>query len=264
MRIDAFLAENGYVKSREAAKNLILAGGVSVNGKPVKKPSADVDADDDIIITADMPKYVGRGGLKLEKALECFGISVKGLVCLDIGASTGGFTDCMLQNGAEYVYAVDVGHGQLDEKLINDSRVANMENTNIRDCFISDFDKRIDFICTDVSFISLTKIIPVIHSLLDDGGSAVMLIKPQFECGRADIGKKGIVRSEKVHLRVIREIASFCESSGLGVRGIDYSPIKGGDGNIEYLIYVKKNQSGKAFDFSIAVDAAHHELRKGD
>lgn len=262
MRIDIFLVEKGMVKSRTAAKEIIQSGGVEVNGKMVSKPSYEVSEQDDIVITADTPRYVGRGGLKLEKAIEAFGISLNGLVCMDIGASTGGFTDCMLQYGAEFVYAVDVGHDQLDEKLKNDGRVKNMEGFNIRNAALSDFERKIDFISTDVSFISLTMVIPKITELLVDGSGAVMLIKPQFECGKADIGKKGIVRSPKVHERVIREIAAECEKNQLGVQGIDFSPIQGGDGNIEYLIYAVKKASGKCFDIASIVRSAH-SLHKG-
>lgn len=262
MRLDLYLAEKGLVKSRELAKSIIAGGGVTVNGITAAKPSKDVSDADDIRITAEMPKYVGRGGLKLEKALKCFEIDIHGTVCMDIGASTGGFTDCMLQNGAAYVYAVDVGHGQLDEKLISDSRVANMEGTNIKDVSANDFPQKIGFISADVSFISLTKVIPKISELLSDGGRAVMLIKPQFECGRADIGKNGIVRSPKIHARVMREIAAACENSGLGAAGIDYSPVQGGDGNIEYLIYTVKGAVGRIFDFIRIADEAQKMLKK--
>jgi len=241
MRLDVFLSENGYVKSRETAKRMITEGGVTVNGKVCTKASADIKPEDKIELCAPLPKYVGRGGLKLEKALESFKISVKGLVCVDIGASTGGFTDCMLQNSAEYVYAVDVGHGQLDEKLLSDPRVKNMEGINVRDVTASDFDRRIDFISADVSFISLKKVIPVMYGLLKENGRAVMLVKPQFECGKSEIGKNGIVRSEKVHRAVLSDIMSFCHSSGFSVMGADFSPIQGGDGNIEYLLYVSKD-----------------------
>lgn len=257
-----YLAEKGLVKSRELAKSIIAGGGVTVNGITAAKPSKDVSNSDDIRITAEMPKYVGRGGLKMEKALKCFEIDIHGTVCIDIGASTGGFTDCMLQNGAAYVYAVDVGHGQLDEKLISDSRVANMEGTNIKDVSADDFPQKIGFISADVSFISLTKVIPKISELLSDGGRAVMLIKLQFECGRSDIGKNGIVRSPKIHARVMREITAACENAGLGAAGMDYSPVQGGDGNIEYLIYTVKGAVGRIFDFSRIADEAQKMLKK--
>ena len=262
MRLDVYLTENGFVKSRELAKSIIKSGGVSINGQAARKPSQEICENDDIALTGDMPKYVGRGGLKIEKALCSFQIDVNGFVCADIGASTGGFTDCLLQNSAAFVYAVDVGHGQLDSTLANDGRVCNMEGTNIKEVTADSFAEKIDFICTDVSFISLTKVIPVITNILSDGGQAVMLIKPQFECGKADIGKNGIVRSPKVHERVIREIASACEASGLGVKSIDFSPIRGGDGNIEYLIYVKKHESGVIPDIKQIVTSAHDSYKR--
>ncbi|MCI7768277.1 MAG: TlyA family RNA methyltransferase [Oscillospiraceae bacterium] len=263
MRLDIYLFENGFVKSRETAKRMISEGGVSVNGSIVTKPSKDVSEGDEVKLCAPLPKYVGRGGMKLEKALESFQLSVNGLVCMDIGASTGGFTDCMLQNGAEYVYAVDVGHGQLDEKLICSPRVRNMEGVNIKDVSLSDFDRAIDLISVDVSFISLKKVIPKICELLSENGTAVMLVKPQFECGRADIGKNGIVRSENVHRAVLSDMISFCNSSGLFVMGADYSPIQGGDGNIEYLIYAEKNGgAAKPVDCAKITAAAHQSFKK--
>lgn len=263
MRLDIFLAENGYVKSRETAKRMIADGGVTVNGSIAYKPSREISDGDDVKLCAPLPKYVGRGGYKLERAFERFALSVKGLVCMDIGASTGGFTDCMLQNGAEYVYAVDVGHGQLDEKLVYSDQVRNMEGVNIKDISLSDIDRRIDFISVDVSFISLKKVIPKIYELLSDKGHAVMLVKPQFECGRADIGKNGIVRSEKVHRAVLSDIISFCNSFGLSVIGADHSPIQGGDGNIEYLIYAEKNGApGKPIDCGQITAAAHNSFKK--
>lgn len=264
MRLDVFLSEKGLVKSRETAKRMISDGGVSVNGSIVTKPSKEISEDDDVRLCAPLPKYVGRGGLKLEKALECFQISVNELVCIDIGASTGGFTDCMLQNGADFVYAVDVGHGQLDESLINDSRVKNMEGVNIKDVSLSDFDREISFISTDVSFISLKKVIPKIAELLSENGKAVMLVKPQFECGRADIGKNGIVRSEKVHKAVLGDIISFCGMCGLSVTGADHSPIQGGDGNIEYLICAEKSVGiGTPIDCGKIISEAHQSFKKG-
>lgn len=263
MRLDVYLSESGLVKSRETAKRMISEGGVSVNGSVVTKPSKEVSETDNVALCAPLPKYVGRGGLKLEKALESFKISVNGLVCMDIGASTGGFTDCMLQNGAELVYAVDVGHGQLDEKLLCDSRVRNMEGVNIKDVSASDLDRKIDFISTDVSFISLKKVIPKISELLSDNGQAVMLVKPQFECGRAEIGKNGIVRSDKVHRAVLSDIISFCTQNGLSVIGADFSPIQGGDGNIEYLIFAQKSIGiGKPVDSAEIVAKAHKSFKK--
>ena len=263
MRLDVFLSEKGLVKSRETAKKMISENGVSVNGSIVTKPSKEVSESDDIKLCGPLPRYVGRGGLKLEKALSCFNISVKGLVCMDIGASTGGFTDCMLQNGAEYVYAIDVGHDQLDEKLRISEQVKNMEGINIRNVSPTELDRTIEFISVDVSFISLKKVIPKICELLCENGRAVILVKPQFECGRGDIGKNGIVRSEKVHRAVLSDIISFCNSSGLAVMGADHSPIQGGDGNIEYLIYAEKtNNTGMPVDCGKITAAAHRDFKK--
>lgn len=262
MRLDVYLAEQGMVRSRQLAKDMIKSGKVTINGKTADKPSKDISDTDVVEIIGEMPRYVGRGGLKLEKALSAFGINVSGRICADIGASTGGFTDCMLQSGAGYVYALDVGHDQLDPSLLADERVCSMEGTNIKDVDRSSFDKEISFVCTDVSFISLTKVIPKIYEILSENGEAVMLIKPQFECGKQDIGKNGIVRSPKVHERVIKDIAACCECNSLGVHGIDYSPVQGGDGNIEYLIYVKKNTHGIQPDISAIVRAAHDKMKK--
>lgn len=262
MRLDVYLSENGIVKSRELAKKLISSGSVEVNGKAAAKPSLNVSDTDEIVITGEMPKYVGRGGYKLEKALECFDIDLSGRVCIDIGASTGGFTDCMLQKEAGFVYAVDVGHDQLDGKLLSDSRVCSMEGVNIKDVSAEDFPKKITFAAADVSFISLGKIMPKIAELLDENGSAVMLIKPQFECGKSDIGKNGIVRSPKVHIRVMKEVSAACSACGLGVMGMDHSPIQGGDGNIEYLMYAVKGASGRMLDIEKIVTQAHKTLNK--
>jgi len=261
MRLDVYLAQNNIVRSREAAKSLILSGAVNVNGVKAVKPSQTVYDGDNVIVTGDLSKYVSRGGLKLEKALSCFDISVEGLSCLDIGASTGGFTDCLLQNGARLVYALDVGHNQLDERLRSDSRVKCMEGVNIRDTATSDFSEEIDFICTDVSFISLKIIIPKIGELLSENGEAVLLIKPQFECGRADLGKNGIVRSQKVQVRVIKEVVAEAAANGLFAKGLDYSPISGGDGNIEFLICLSKSRTELA-DISpeATVSQAHKSI----
>ncbi|MBQ5317383.1 MAG: TlyA family RNA methyltransferase [Oscillospiraceae bacterium] len=236
MRLDVYLSQNG-IKSREAAKSIIKKG-VVINGRTVTKPSFDVTGDEDIVYENDM-KYVGRGGLKLEHAIREFELDLTGYVCLDIGASTGGFTDCMLQSGASYVYAVDVGHGQLAQKLVCDSRVRNMEGMNIRSVTRSDFDRDIDFIGTDVSFISLKLVLPVIYELLS-GKNAVVLIKPQFECGRAALGKGGIVKSDKVTESVREDLRAFAEATGFAVEGIIPSPITGGDGNREFLMLLKK------------------------
>lgn len=265
MRLDVYLAENGLVKSRAAAKELIVSGQVSADGKTVLKPSFDVDEDCSVKITGGQLRYVGRGGLKLEKALDVFGINLSERVCIDIGASTGGFTDCMLQNGAEYVYAVDVGHGQLDDKLINDSRVLNMEKTNILELSADDFPKELSFISADVSFVSLKHILPKIKELLPENGKAAVLIKPQFEAGKANIGKSGIVRDRKVHASVLSDIVSFCFSIGLEVSDLTHSPVTGGsgtDGNIEYLACLRRGSAHRDFDFGEIVRNAFGELKK--
>ena len=236
MRLDIYLTEKSLCKSRTAAQSLIKSGGVSLNGKPCAKPSQEVSDDDSVEVTGEQLRYVGRGGLKLEAALERFGLDISGAECIDIGSSTGGFTDCMLQHGAAKVWAVDVGRDQLDGKLRSDPRVVSMEQTDIRDAELP----QVDFIGTDVSFISLRLILPHIFRLLKAGGRAVALIKPQFEAGRANLSKKGIVRDEKVRLRVRDDIAAFAEECGLTVVGTEVSPITGGDGNTEYLMYVVK------------------------
>lgn len=237
MRLDVYLTENGLCKSRTAAQSLIKSGGVSVDGKPCGKPAYDVADGAAVEITGEQLRYVGRGGLKLEGAIEAFGIELSGLVCLDIGASTGGFTDCMLQNGAEKVYAVDVGTDQLDGRLRADNRVIVMEQTDIR---TAQLPQQVDFVGTDVSFISLKQVLPHIDRLLKSGGSAVTLIKPQFEAGRAALNKKGIVKDEKIRRRVVEDIVEFSQQCGFTAVGTAESPIQGGDGNTEYLLYLKK------------------------
>ncbi len=236
MRLDVYLTEKKLCKSRTAAQALIKSGGVSVNGKPCGKPSAEVGDSDRVEITGEQLRYVGRGGLKLEAALERFGIDLAGAECIDIGASTGGFTDCMLQHGAAKVYAVDVGTDQLADSLRADPRVVSMEQTDIRTAELP----QADFIGTDVSFISLKLILPHIHRLLKNGGTAAVLIKPQFEAGKSALNKNGIVRDERVRIKIRDELVSFAEGCGFEVAGTTPSPITGGDGNVEYLMYLKK------------------------
>ena len=240
MRLDLALVEYGFETSRTRAKNLIAESNVSVNGKVITKPAFDVSETDKIEIIGEKLKYVGRGGLKLEKALNEFDIDVNGFTCIDIGASTGGFTDCLLQNGAERVFAVDIGTSQLDAKLIEDSRVTMLENTDARKLSAEIITKPCDFACFDVSFISLTKVVSFVLPFIKDNGMLVVLIKPQFEAGRKNIGKNGIVSSEKVRRKVIDNLTLYFTTIGLTVSGITESPIKGGDGNIEYLMYLKK------------------------
>ena len=239
-RLDAELVARGIARSRERAKEMIKSGAVTVNGKTAKKPSDEVCPGDEIT-SSEQELYVGRGALKLEKAYEEFSLNFTGKVCLDIGASTGGFTEFMLLHGAAKVFAVDVGSGQLAETLRADSRVVNMENTDIREVCAGDIGGQADFVCTDVSFISLTKILPKIYELLKEGASAAVLIKPQFEAGKSDIGKRGIVKDRKVHERVLADIDSFARLTGYAQERYTFSPVKGGSGNIEYLVKLKKS-----------------------
>lgn len=261
-RLDGELVARGIARSRERAKEMIKNGCVTVNGKAAKKPSQEVSAED-ILESAEKETYVGRGLLKLEKAAEVFGLDLAGKTSLDIGASTGGFTEYMLVRGAEKVFSVDVGHGQLAESLRLDSRVVNMENTDIRSVSPEDIGGRAEFICGDVSFISLKKILPKVYELLREDGSAVMLIKPQFEAGKSGIGKKGVVKDRKVHVKVLEDIHDFAELIGFSAENYTYSPIKGGSGNIEYLVLLKKSgDKGKKFDFKGLVDRAFEEMRQ--
>ncbi len=237
MRLDVYLTENGMCKSRTAAQALIKSGGVSLNGSVCGKPSQEITEADRVEITGEQLRYVGRGGLKLEAALERFGLDIAGAECIDIGSSTGGFTDCMLRYGAAKVYAVDVGRNQLADKLRSDSRVISMEQTDIRTAELP----QADFIGTDVSFISLKLILPHIYRLLKSGGRAVVLIKPQFEAGKANLGKKGVVRDERLRLRIRDDIAGFAQGCGFTVTGSALSPITGGDGNVEFLMCLEKD-----------------------
>ena len=240
MRLDVYLTENKICKSRAAAQSLIKNGGVTLNGKAVTKNSIEVSENDIVsVIEQKQLKYVGRGGLKLERALELWRFDLNGALCVDIGASTGGFTDCMLQNGARKVYAVDVGRDQLDGKLRADSRVVSLEQTDIRDFSLPE-NEQADFIGTDVSFISLKMIFPHIYRLLKSGGYAVTLIKPQFEVGRKNLSKKGIVRDEKVRLSIVENIKNCALQCGFEIIGTEVSPITGGDGNTEYLLALRK------------------------
>ena len=241
-RLDVLLVNGGFAPSREKAKVIIMSGKVFVNGQREDKAGSTFDPEKITIeVKGATLKYVSRGGLKLEKALQNFPLSVDGKICMDIGASTGGFTDCMLQNGAKKVYSVDVGHGQLDWKLRNDERVVCMEKTNFRYMQPQDIDDVLDFASVDVSFISLTKILLPARRLLSDKGEMVCLIKPQFEAGRDKVGKKGVVRDKKVHEEVIRKILVFAQIAGFSVLDLSFSPIKGPEGNIEYLIYIRKD-----------------------
>lgn len=251
-RLDIVLVNKGFAKSREKAKELIKNGSVYINNIMQTKPSVCVDEQSNIEIRGEIQKYVSRGGYKLEKALDVFKIDLNNLTCIDIGASTGGFTDCMLQNGASLVYAVDVGHDQLDETLLKDERVVSLEGINFRyldkDEFYANLksvfsiDERACFASCDVSFISLKYIIPVAYDVLSDNGEMVCLIKPQFEAGKEYLNKKGVVKDKKIHVKVIREVLEFAENTGFFVKGLDFSPIKGPEGNIEYLMYLTKEK----------------------
>lgn len=243
-RLDVLLVERNLVPSREKAKALIMTGIVYVEGQKEDKAGSFFDSTSVIEIRGEKPRYVSRGGYKLEKAIEEFGLVLEGKICMDIGASTGGFTDCMLQNAAAKVYAVDVGYGQFDWNLRNDSRVICMEKTNIRYVEKDAIGENFDFISADVSFISLSKVFPVIYELLKAEGEAVTLIKPQFEAGRKKVGKKGVVREKSVHIEVIRNICKYAVENQLEILALSYSPIKGPEGNIEYLAHIKKKETG--------------------
>lgn len=241
LRLDIALTSRGLVESREKAKALIMAGQVYVNGQKELKAGANIKTDDEIEVRGNQNPFVSRGGLKLQKATKNFDINLEDCVCMDIGASTGGFTDCMLTYGAKKVYAIDVGYGQLAWKLRTDQRVVNMERTNFRYVTRDQITEEIDFASVDVSFISLKIILPVLYNLLKDNGEAVCLIKPQFEAGKDKIGKKGVVRDPSVHTEVVERIVSFACENGFSVRNLDFSPIKGPEGNIEYLMHIVKS-----------------------
>ncbi len=248
-RLDVILINQGYATSREKARAIIMSGNVFVKGQREDKAGSTFEEEGiDLLVKGNPLKYVSRGGLKLEKALSEFPIELEGKVCMDIGASTGGFTDCMLQNGAAKVYSVDVGHGQLDWKLRNDERVVCMEKTNFRYMKPDDIEDKLDFASCDVSFISLDKILPPAYELLKDGAAMVCLIKPQFEAGREKVGKKGVVRDKSVHEEVIFKVLKLAEETGFRVLGLTYSPIRGPEGNIEYLVYIKKTKTDNEND----------------
>lgn len=265
MRLDVAVFERGLAETREKAKALIMAGSVYLNGQKALKGGVAVKDTEIIEVRGAVNPYVSRGGLKLHKAVQNFGLSLEGCVCMDIGASTGGFTDCMLSNGAAKVYAIDVGYGQLAWKLRCDERVVNMERTNFRYVTHEQIPEQVDFASVDVSFISLRKILPVMRELLRDGGRAVCLIKPQFEAGRENVGKKGVVRDRAVHESVVASITEFAVESGFNVCNVDFSPIKGPEGNIEYLMLVEKSDSAAMLWQGSAAElvaASHEQLDK--
>lgn len=267
-RLDVLLVKRNLAESREKAKAIIMSGIVYVDGQKEDKAGTAFEDTVSIEVRGNTLKYVSRGGLKLEKAMTHFGLTLDGKICMDVGSSTGGFTDCMLQNGAVKVYAVDVGHGQLAWKLRNDERVVCMEKTNIRYVTREDIPDPIDFSSIDVSFISLTKVLGPVKELLAEDGQVVCLIKPQFEAGREKVGKKGVVRDPQVHLEVIRMVADFARVSGFDLLNLEFSPIKGPEGNIEYLLHLRKNGAGAGTegedllgtDLESVVKAAHGEL----
>ena len=265
-RLDILLVEKNICLTREKAKRNIMAGNVYVNNLVCDKAGTLIDEDANINLKSEALKYVSRGGLKLEKAIADFDIDLKNKVCIDIGASTGGFTDCMLQNGARKVFAIDVGRGQLDWKLRQDERVVCMEKTNIRYVVPEDLGEPIDFSSIDVSFISLTKVLEPIRNYLKEDGEIVALIKPQFEAGREKVGKKGVVREKSTHHEVIEKVALYAQSIGFKILNIDFSPIKGPEGNIEYLIHLKKwphpVEDALLEDLSLVVDRAFETLAK--
>ena len=261
-RLDILLIQRGMATSRERARAVIMAGEVFVNGQREDKPGTAFDENkiETLEIRGEQLPYVSRGGLKLAKAVQNFGLTLSGKVCMDIGASTGGFTDCMLQNGALKVYSVDVGHGQLDWKLRSDERVVCMEKTNFRYMVRDDIADDLDFASVDVSFISLTKILIPARKLLKAQGQMVCLIKPQFEAGREKVGKKGVVRDAHVHEEVIKKIFDFADLVGFKILNLDYSPIRGPEGNIEYLIYLEKDSNRDTEVAGIDEAAGNHQL----
>lgn len=267
-RLDVLLVKGGFAESREKAKAIIMSGNVFVNNNREDKAGQTFDERAIIEVRGNTLKYVSRGGLKLEKAMANFDVSIEGKICMDVGASTGGFTDCMLQNGAVKVYSVDVGHGQLAWKLRQDERVVCMEKTNIRYVTNEDIPDLIDFSSIDVSFISLTKVLGPVRNLLTDNGQVVCLIKPQFEAGREKVGKKGVVRDKKVHIEVIEMVVEFAKSIGFNVLNLDFSPIKGPEGNIEYLLHIEKGENADTINktdldlINEIVEKAHDTLDK--
>ena len=255
-RLDVLLVKRNLAESREKAKALIMSGIVYVNGQKEDKAGTTFEETAPIEVRGSTLKYVSRGGLKLEKAMDRFGVRLDGKICMDVGASTGGFTDCMLQNGAVKVYSVDVGHGQLAWKLRNDERVVCMEKNNIRYVAPEDIADPIGFASIDVSFISLTKVLGPVKALLEDNGQIVCLIKPQFEAGREKVGKKGVVREPAVHLEVIDMVIDYALSIGFEALNLEFSPIKGPEGNIEYLLYLQKHPEDQEAEYAVRREAA--------
>lgn len=264
-RLDVLVVKHGIAESREKAKAMIMSGDIFINGQREDKAGSMFQEDVVVELRGKPMKYVSRGGLKLEKALLEFDLTLENKVCMDIGASTGGFTDCMLQNGAKKVYSVDVGYGQFAWKLRQDERVVCMEKTNIRYVTMDQIGEPLDFASVDVSFISLTKVLPAANLLMNEGGELICLIKPQFEAGREKVGKKGVVREPETHLEVIQKIIDFSLENGFSVRNLSFSPIKGPEGNIEYLVHLKKETTtsiSEGVDAQEIVQKSHASLDK--
>ncbi len=262
-RLDFELTRRGIATGRERAKDYIKSGMILVNGKLITKASAPVSENDEIVVHGETLKYVGRGGLKLEGAINAFSLDLSGCVCTDLGASTGGFTDCMLQNSADKVFAIDVGHDQLVERLKSDNRVINIEGLNVKDLHSDTLGEAIDFVASDLSFISCRYAADAASRILKPDGKAVILIKPQFEVGRSALSKTGVVRDKKDHVNCLGSLILYFESVGLKILNLTYSPIKGGDGNIEYLAHLVKSNdfTSKSFDYKLIVNEAfaHHK-----
>ncbi len=264
VRLDQLIFDMGFVPSRERAKTTIMAGNVFVDGQRVDKPGTAVDPEKNIEVRGEALPYVSRGGLKLEKALKVFPVDPAGCTCIDCGASTGGFTDVLLQNGAEKVYAVDVGYGQLAWKLRSDGRVVNMERTNVRYISSGQIPESLDLAVMDLAFISIQLVIPAVAQLLRDNGDILCLIKPQFEAGREKVGKKGVVRESAVHLEVLESFLDFAPKAGFTVMGLSFSPIRGPEGNIEYLGWLKKGEhEAPVIDPAPIVEASHASFKEG-
>ncbi len=258
-RIDLYLVENGYAQSRERAKLMIKNNGVLINGKNISKPSATVAKDDCVEVVVKDLNYVGRGALKLEQAFTSFDFDINSKVCADIGASTGGFTEVMLDNDAKKVYAIDVGHDQLADKLINDNRVINCEGTNVKNLTREFFNEDVSFMSVDLSFISLKLVLKILYDCLCDNGEIIILIKPQFEAGKKALNKKGIVKDRKTHVVVLSDVLNFARMCGFNLLGLTFSSIRGGDGNIEYLAFLGKSNTQEndfIYDFKLLVDEA--------
>ncbi len=265
-RLDCLIFERGLAESREKAKVMVMMGNVYVDNQKSDKPGTMLPENANIEVRGETLRYVSRGGLKLEKAMAEFPIQLKDKITMDIGASTGGFTDCMLQNGAKKVYSIDVGYGQLAWKLRTDARVVNFERTNVRYLTQEQVPDPVDFFSVDVSFISLCLVLPVARTFMADGAQAVCLIKPQFEAGRGKVGKKGVVREQSIHVEVIEKIVGFVLEHGFSVLGLTFSPVKGPEGNIEYLIYLQKSDEPISVEINIKtlVEESHNKLNGGE